>query len=83
MTLSAILEKRLLTPQMKIVDQKEIKNFKVLFTIVKTVDTFVNFATTSSSVILSITGFGLILIPNSTGIACGLTPARRLFVREL
>ena len=38
----------------------------------KTVVTFVNIATTSSSLTFSITGFGLILIPMSNGIACAL-----------
>ena len=39
----------------------------------KTVDTSVIMATTSSSVTLSLTGFGLLVIPISSGFACGLT----------
>ena len=36
-----------------------------------TVDTFGIIATTSISVALSVTGFGLIVIPFSIGVACG------------
>ena len=36
-------------------------------------DTFVIFATISSSITLSLTGFGLILIPKSFATACGLS----------
>ena len=36
------------------------------------------FATTSSSITLSLTGFGLIVIPISTGIACGLSVSNKV-----
>ena len=39
----------------------------------KTFDTFVIFATTFGSIMLFLTGIGLIVKPISTGIACGLT----------
>ena len=58
---------------MKIVNQKRYKNYKILSTILKTVDSFVIIAITSSSVTLSLTGFGLLVIPISSGFACGLT----------
>ena len=47
--------------------------FKLLSTILKSVDTLVNFATTSNSVTLSLIVIGLIVILVSTGVACGLT----------
>ena len=45
----------------------------MLTTLFKSFDTFVIIGTTSSSISLSLTGIGLIVIPISTGIACGLT----------
>ena len=45
----------------------------MLTTIIKTIDTFLNIATTSSSVTLSLTGFRFLVIPISSSIACGLT----------
>ena len=51
----------------------EIEKFKTLTTILKSFDTFVAFATTSSSITLSLTGIELIAIPISTTTACGLS----------
>ena len=45
----------------------------MLTTIIKTIDTFAIIATTSSSVTLSLTGFGFLVNPISSSIACGLT----------
>ena len=42
-------------------------------TILKAFDIIVTIATTSSSISLSLTGFGLIVIPISNSIACGLS----------
>ena len=53
--------------------KKKYKKFKTLTTILKTFDTFVIIATTSSSLTLSLTGIGFIAIPISTGTACGLS----------
>ena len=52
--------------------KKKYKKYKSLTTILKSFDTFVNIATTSSSFTLSLTGIGLIAIPIPTAIACGL-----------
>ena len=41
--------------------------------ILKIVNSFVNIASTSSSITLSLTGLGLIILPFSTGIACSLS----------
>ena len=49
------------------------KKYKTLTTILKSFDTIVNNATTSSSISLSLTGFGLIVIPISSSFACGLS----------
>ena len=53
--------------------KKKYENYIMLTRILKSFDTFVIFATTSSSITLSLTGIGLIVIPKSTVIACGLT----------
>ena len=44
----------------------------MLTTILKAIDTLVINATTSSSITLSLTSIGLLVIPISVGIACGL-----------
>ena len=53
--------------------KKKYKKYKTLTTILKSFDTIVIIATTSTSITLSLTGFGLIVIPISSSIACGLT----------
>ena len=49
------------------------KKYKTLIKILKSFDTYVITATTSSSFALSLTGIGLIAIPVSTATACGLS----------
>ena len=44
----------------------------------KAFDTIVIIATTSNSITLSLMGIGLIVIPISTGIACGLTTSDKV-----
>ena len=53
--------------------KKKYKNYRTITTILKSFDTFVIIATTSSSITLSLTGIGLIVIPISTATACGLS----------
>ena len=53
--------------------KKKYKKHKTLTTILKSFDTFVIIATTSSSITLSFTGIGLIVIPISTASACALS----------
>ena len=53
--------------------KKKNKKYKTLTTILKSFDTFPIIATTSSSITLSITGIGLIVIPISTASACALS----------
>ena len=52
---------------MEILNQK---NYKILSTLLQTNDTSVIIATNSNSIPLSKTNFGLIVISNSTGLAC-------------
>ena len=49
------------------------KKYKTLTTVLKSFDTFVIIATTSSSITLSLTGIGLIAMPIWTATACGLS----------
>ena len=52
--------------------KRKYKKHKTLTTIQKAIDKFVIFATTSSSINLSVTGTDLVAIPKSTASACGL-----------
>ena len=58
--------------------KKKNKKYKTLTTILKSFDTFVGFATTSSSISLSVTGFGLIARPISTATACGSSIVKKV-----
>ena len=53
--------------------KKRCKNYKTLNTILESVDSIVIIATTSTSITLSITGIGLIVLPISAGISCTLS----------
>ena len=53
--------------------KKKYKNYKTTTTVLKSFDTIVIIALTSSSITLSLTGFVLIVIPISGSFACGLT----------
>ena len=54
------------------------KNYKTLNTVLESVDSIVIIATTSTSITLSITGIGLIVLPISAGIACGLSLGNKI-----
>ena len=53
--------------------KKRYKNYKTLNTVLESVDSFVIIGATSTSITLSITGMGLIILPISAGIACTLS----------
>ena len=53
--------------------KKRYQNYKTLNTVLESVDSIVIIAATSTSITLSITGIGLIILPISAGIACGLS----------
>ena len=53
--------------------KKKYANYKTLNTILESLDSIVIIAATSTSMTLSVTGFGLIILPISTGIVCGLS----------
>ena len=58
--------------------KKRYKKYKTLNTILESVDSIVIIAATSTSITLSITGFGLIILPISAGIACTLSLGNKL-----
>ena len=58
--------------------KKKYKKYRTITTILKSFDTFVIIATTSSSITLSLTGIGLIVITISTATACGLSIGNNL-----
>ena len=58
--------------------KKRYKNFKTLNTVLESVDSIVIIAATSTSITLSITGIGLIILPISAGIACGLSLGNKI-----
>ena len=52
--------------------KKKYKSYKTLNTVLESVDSIVIIAGTSTSITLSVTGIGLIVLPISAGIACGI-----------
>ena len=58
--------------------KKRYKNYKTINTVLESVHSIVIVGATSTSITLSITGIGLIILPLSTGIACGLSLGNKL-----
>ena len=54
------------------------KNYKTLNTVIESVDSIVIIGATSTSITLSITGIGLIVLPISAGIACGISLGNKI-----
>ena len=62
--------------------KKRYKNYKTLNTVLESVDSIVIIAATSTSITLSLTGVGLIILPISAGIACGLSLGNKILQRD-
>ena len=58
--------------------KKKFRNYKTLNTVLESVDSIIIIAATSSSITLSITGIGLIILPISASIACTLSLANKV-----
>ena len=58
--------------------KKRSKNYKTLNTALESVDSIVIIGATSTSTTLSVSGFGLIILPISTGIACTLSLSNKI-----
>ena len=60
--------------------KKKYKNYKMITTILKSFDTLVIIATTSSLMRLSLTGISLTVIPIAIATACGLSVANLVLI---
>ena len=58
--------------------KKKYKNYKTLNTVLESVDSIAIIGATSTSITLSITGVGLIILPISAGIACALSLGNKI-----
>ena len=58
--------------------KKIYKNYKNLNTVLESVDSIVIIGATSTSITLSVIGIGLIILPISAGIACGLSLGNKI-----
>ena len=58
--------------------KKRYKNYKTLNTKLESVDSVVIIGATSTSITLSVTGVGLIILPISAGIACALSLGNKI-----
>ena len=58
--------------------KKKYKNYKTLNTILESADSIVIIGATSTSITLSITGVGLIILPISAGVACALSLGNKI-----
>ena len=58
--------------------KRKYKNYKTLNTVLESVDSIVIIAATSTSITLSVTGIGLIILPISAGIACTLSLGNKI-----
>ena len=58
--------------------KKRYKNYKTLNTLLESVDSIVIIGATSTSITLSVTGIGLIVLPTSAGIACTLSLGNKI-----
>ena len=58
--------------------KKKYKNYKTLNIVLESVDSIVIIAATSTSITLSVTGVGLIILPISAGIACTLSLGNKI-----
>ena len=61
--------------------KKKYKNYKTLNTVLESVDSIVIIGATSTSITLSVTGFGLIILPISAGIACTLSLFNKVLLK--
>ena len=58
--------------------KKRYENYESLNTVLESIDSIVIIAATSTSITLSVTGVGLIILPISAGIACALSLGNKI-----
>ena len=59
--------------------KKKYKNYKTLNAVLESVDSIVIIGATSTSITLSITGIGMIVLPISAAIACSISLCNKIF----
>ena len=63
--------------------KKKYKNYKILNTVLESIDSIVIIGASSTSITLSVTGFGLIILPISAGIACTLSLGNKILHKKI
>ena len=58
--------------------KKKYKNYKTLNTVLESIDSIVIIAATSTSITLSVTGIGLIVLPIPAGVACTISLGNKI-----
>ena len=58
--------------------KKRSKNYKTLNTVLESIDSIVIITATSTSITLSVTDIGLIVLPVAAGVACGLSVGNKV-----
>ena len=58
--------------------KKKYRNYKTLNTVLESVDSIVIIGSTSTSISLSVTGVGLIVLPVVAGVACGISLGNKI-----
>ena len=61
--------------------KKRYKNYKTLNTVLESIDSIVIITSTSTSITLSVSGIGLIVLPVAAGIACSLSLGNKILHR--
>ena len=61
--------------------KKRYKNYQTLNTVLESIDSIVIIISTSTSITLSVTGIGLIVLPVATGIGCSLSLGNKILHR--
>ena len=77
-TISTTIKKGSHTSKIKTTNPERNIKYKTLTTILKSIDTFVNIATISSSITLSLTGIGLTAVSISTATASGISSGKKV-----
>ena len=67
--------------KIKIISGKKLKNYETLTSKLESVDTAVRCSSTATSEKISVTGFGLILVPISVGVASALSNGNKVLHR--
>ena len=62
--------------------KRKYKNYKTLNTVIESVDSIAIIGATSTSITLSVIGIGLIVLPISAGVACGISLGNKVLHKK-